>query len=95
MPCGAFFSILSTARYSRTKRAQAHAVLPEAVGTGPHTTLPQELHFSMAKIEKRSKEKSAAHVRALKNRTGHYPPRNSRAEKTLLIRNDFCLSNKG
>ena len=40
------------------------------------------LHFSFwpAKIEKRSKEKSAAHVRALKNRTGHYPPRNSRAE---------------
>ena len=40
------------------------------------------LHFSFwpAKIEKRSKEKSAAHVSALKNRTGHYPPRNSRAE---------------
>ena len=38
MPCGAFyFSILSTARYSRTKRAQAHAVLPEAVGAGGTT----------------------------------------------------------
>ena len=40
-----------------------------------------------AKIEKRSKEKSAAHVRALKNRTGHYPPRNSRAKSFQLIQN--------
>ena len=47
------------------------------------------LHFSFwpAKIEKRSKEKSAAHVSALKNRTGHYPPRNSRAESFQLIQN--------
>ena len=30
--------------------------------------------------ETKQREKAAAHVRALKNRTGHYPPRNSRAE---------------
>ena len=48
------------------------------------------LHFSFwpAKIEKRSKEKSAAHL-PLKNRTGHYPPRNSRAENFQHIQNDF------
>ena len=45
------------------------------------------LHFSFwpAKTEKRSKEKSAAHL-PLKNRTGHYPPRNSRAEQKSSFR---------
>ena len=30
----------------------------------------------------------------LKNRTGHYPPRNSRAERFQCMQNDFCLSHK-
>lgn len=33
--------------YSRTVRAQTHAILPEAVGAGLHTALPLELHFSI------------------------------------------------
>ena len=39
--------------------------------------------------ETKQREKAAANVRALKNRTGHYPPRNSRAENFQHIQNDF------
>ncbi len=46
----------------------------------PATLEASFLFLASQNRETKQREKAAAHVRALKNRTGHYPPRNSRAE---------------
>ena len=61
----------------------------------PATFEASFLFLASQKRETKQREKAAAHVRALKNRTGHYPPRNSRAEWKSSFRaiSDYLTKN--